>query len=233
MLALGCGFLAPAQAQAQGICDRSSNAQETLLGEIEGVDDCADVTAAHLAGITTGLTFDDETLVAGDLDGLSGVTELFLWDFVGTTVPAGLLDDMISLTKLEMRDEAEGEPGIRSLPAGLLDNNVALTRLELTDLPQLTALPARLLDNLTALELFFCTQNGVTTLPAGFFDNNTALRRVSFGNNALTMVPSGIFDGLTVLEEVNLAHNRLTTLPADIFNGLTALRDLRSLAAIN
>ena len=38
-----------------GICDRTEQVQDAILGWLNGVDDCADVTGSHLAGITIGL----------------------------------------------------------------------------------------------------------------------------------------------------------------------------------
>ena len=47
-----------------GICDRTEQVRDAIMAAINGVDDCADVTEAHLAGITGGLVLIEQNIVS-------------------------------------------------------------------------------------------------------------------------------------------------------------------------
>ncbi len=124
-----------------GICPRTEEVREAILARIDGITDCADVTNAHLAGITGELKLSSSeitSLSAGDFAGLSSVRLLNLYDNDLTTLPSGLLAGMSKLRVL------------------YLDNN------------DLTALPSDLLEGVRLDELW-ARNNALTELPDGFF----------------------------------------------------------------
>ncbi len=129
-------------ADTTGICARTRQVREAILARIDGISDCADVTNAHLAGITGELKLSSSeitSLSAGDFAGLSSVRTLNLYDNDLVTLPSGLLAGM---SKLEVL---------------YLDNN------------DLTALPADLLVPVRKLLELWATNNALTELPDGFF----------------------------------------------------------------
>ena len=77
-----------------GICDRTQKIQDAILGEISGVDNCAAVTDANLAAITTlgafGLSTSNQgitSLQKGDFAGLTALTVLNLGQNTLTCFP--------------------------------------------------------------------------------------------------------------------------------------------------
>ena len=96
--------VAPEHAGA-GICGRTPQVRQAILWRIEGVDHCASVTDAHLAGIggTLDLSWwNIDRLQPGDLDGLSAVTHLSLNNNELTALEAGVFDGLVSLTRLDL-----------------------------------------------------------------------------------------------------------------------------------
>ena len=195
----------PLQAEAQtGICGRTEAVRTAILGEISGVSNCADVTAAHLAAITDTLRLDRKNitaLAAGDFDGLTALTELWLDDNSLTTLPAGVFDELTALTSLYLDDNS-----LDTLPAGVFDELTKLTTLNLGQ-NSLTTLSADVFDGLTALTRLALYDNSLTTLPADVFGNNTALTWLWLNDNSLTTLPAGVFEDLTALTWLNLDGN--------------------------
>ena len=209
--------------RAAGFCGRTPQVRDAIVAEIPGVTDCADVTDAHLAAITGTLNLDSKgisALAAGDFDGLTALTTLWLQNNQLTTLPAGVFDGLTSLTGLDLNDN-----DLTTLPAGVFDELTALTTLWLHD-NSLTTLPDDVFDGLTALQQLNLRYNALETLPAGVFDGLTALTRLLLSNNSLTTLPADVFDGLTALTLLWLSSNSLTTLPDDVFEELTALMQL-------
>ncbi len=125
-----------------GICARTRQVREAIVARIDGISDCADVTNAHLTGITGELKLNSSeitSLSAGDFAGLSSVRTLNLYDNDLTTLPSGLLAGMSNLQVL------------------YLDNN------------DLTALLSDLLVPVRDLVELWVRNNELTELPAGFF----------------------------------------------------------------
>ena len=179
-----------------GICGRTEEVRDGILARISGVTDCADVTDVHLAAITGRLDLDSEgltALAAGDFDGLTALTSLWLGYNDLTTLPDDVFDELTALTSLH-----------------LLRNS-------------LTELPDGVFDELTALTSLDLRYNSLTELPDGVFDNNTALDELLLTDNSLSTLPDGVFDGLTALTWLWLEDNDLTTLPDGVFEDLTAL----------
>ena len=223
VLAAVLSYAAPAQAQnATDVCDRTEEVKTEIVAAVAGVSDCASLTAAQLAAITSlnlssyGLT----ALKAGDFDGLSGLTTLNLVANSIETLPADIFDDLTAVTYLQL-----GGAGLTSLSAGVFDNNTALTTLSLSG-NSLTSLPAGVFDTLTSLTWLALQDNSLTSLPAGIFDDLTALTRLDLNNNSLASLSAGVFDTLTSLTVLNLYTNSLTSLPENAFATLTSLTTL-------
>ena len=206
-----------------GICGRTEQVRDAIVALISGVTHCALVTDAHLAAITGPLNLSNKgitALAAGDFDGLTGVTTLYLFGNSLTTLPAGVFDELTALTRLYLDSNS-----LTTLPAGVFDGLTALTELQLHQ-NSLTTFPDDVFEELTALTLLYLDSNSLTTLPAGVFDGLTALTFLDLDSNSLTTLPAGVFDGLTALTFLDLNNNSLSTLPAGVFDELTALTTL-------
>ena len=205
-----------------GICGRTEEVQAAILGQIDGISDCALVTDANLAAITSISSFTlNNSVKAGDFDGLTGLTTLGLDTGQLTSLPAGLFKDFGNVTEMEMYSEQ-----LTTLPAGAFDGLTGLTALALTDF-QLTSLPAGVFDPLGNLTLFEISAAQLNTLPAGIFDRLTNLTYLQFYGGQLSTLPDDVFDQLTKLTTLSLFGDRLTSLPDGIFERLTQLTSLR------
>ena len=215
----GTGTVTP----PRGICGRTQQVREAIVGLIPSVSDCANVTATHLAAITDLDKLRDtkiSALAAGDFDGLTSLNRLWLDRNSLTELPADVFDGLTMLDQLYL-----GENPLTELPADVFDGLTMLDDLRLND-NQLTALPADVFDGLTALGYLHLTDNQLTQLPDGVFDELTALTFLTLGDNSLTGLPAGVFDKLTVLDGLDLYNNSLTGLPAGVFDKLTVLDGL-------
>ena len=178
-----------------GICSRTAQVRDGIVAAVSGVSACADVTAAHLAAITTlniqskGIT----ALQSGDLAGLTSLAMLMLGNNSLETLPEDVFAELAALRELSLK---------------------ANTGLDL---------PEGVFAGLTALETLRLNNNGFSTLPDGLFSGLTSLRTLYLNNNSLRRLPAGVFSGLTGLSTIFLEHNRLTALPDGLFSGLTAL----------
>ena len=202
LLAAFAALLAlPLQAQAQnaGICGRTKEVRDAIVGLVSDVTHCAVVTDAHLAAITGTLSLSSKgitALAAGDFDGLTGVPYLDLQDNELAELPAGVFAGLTALTDLSLNSN-----GLTSLPTGVFDN-------------------------LTSLQQLWLDNNDLTELPAGVFDNLTALTELRLYDNQLATLPANVFAGLISLTRLDLHSNELDTLPAGVFAGLTSLTTL-------
>ena len=90
-----------------GICGRTAKIQEVILAELTDVTDCAAVTVANLASITTlgfngfgtfnqGIT----SLQAGDFAGLTALTILRLANNQLASLPAGIFSGLTAVTEI-------------------------------------------------------------------------------------------------------------------------------------
>ena len=194
----------PIQAQAQGsgssagICDRTEFVRNAILLKLPDVDDCADVTDAHLAGIAELVMLDLGTITVedGDFAGLSALRVLYLHHNDLSSLPENALDGLTSLEEL------------------YLYNNT------------LTTLPADTFDDLDNLEKLDLSYNSLSSLPADVFDGLSKLEELNLRNNELANFPDGIFDGLSRLKVLNLNSNQLDALADGTFAGLVGLRTL-------
>ncbi len=210
-----------------GICGRTAKIQEVILAELADVSECAAVTVADLASITTfGLsalgTFNQgiTSLQAGDFAGLTALTQLNLSQNQLTTLPEGIFSGLTAVEGISMEQNQ-----LTALPEGMFAGLPNLTLILLTG-NSLTAIPPRAFAGLTGLTNISLGLNDLTALPAGLFTDLTTLENISLADNDLTALPAGVFSGLTVLDTLYLGGNELSSLDAGVFSGLTSLERL-------
>ena len=161
------------------VCDRPKAVRDAIVAAVSGVSNCAELTAEHLAGITS-------------LNLLSkGLTEIRAGYFAGLT----------GLTGLVLQNN-----GLASLPAGVFDGLTALTALNLTG-NDLTSLPAGVFDHLTSLGVLRLESNDLSSLPAGIFDRLVSLQGLELRFNDLSSLPEGVFANNTSLARLDLRDN--------------------------
>ena len=229
-----------------GICDRTQIVHEIIVYYATGVDNCAAVTVADLAGFTS-LDMSNGNIASlkpGDFAGLTSVTVLNLSLNSFTTLSAGVFSGLTVLETLQLHSGqlSSLSAGVFSgltaletlrlsnnklneLPDGLLSGLTALTRLNLEN-NALSSLLAGVFTGLSALETLRLHDNALSSLDAGVFTGLSALETLSLYNNQLSMLPGTVFTGLTALTDLSLDNNQLNALPAGVFTGLTALTDL-------
>ena len=186
--------------EAIGICGRTPRVRGAILDQLVGVEECAEVTAEHLATVPRLDLGDDwlapryplTVLKRGDFDGLSSLTRLDLSHNQLTALPKGIFDQLISLEGLDMAGN------------------------------DLTSLPTGIFDQLISLEALDMAGNDLTSLPSGIFDSLTSLVHLDLGSNHLFTLPKGAFDRLTLLGQLDLERNQLQSLSTDIFDELSS-----------
>ena len=142
-----------------GICDRTPAVRDELVSLISGVDDCAGVTATHLANITS-IDLSSQSIAAlkaGDFAGLTALMELNLAGNSLASLPAGVFDGLASLTSLSL-DENE----LASLDAGVFNDLTSLRLLTLND-NALNMLPNDVFKPLTELTTLWLQDNIVAS----------------------------------------------------------------------
>ena len=118
---------------AAGICGRTEQVRDAILGKISGVTDCALVTDAHLAAIAGTMDLDAKAitaLAAGDFDGLTSLEELGLHNNSLSSLPAEVFDELTALTILNLNGN-----DLASLDDGVFTGLTALTTLDLAGNP--------------------------------------------------------------------------------------------------
>ena len=214
----------PAQAQTTGICDRTQQVQDEILNRLSGVDDCAAVTVADLATVTS-LDLEGKSITslkAGDFAGLTAVTFIGLESNRVTSLPETVFSGLTALETLNLQDNR-----LSVLPAEVFSGLTALETLNLQD-NRLSVLPAEVFSGLTALEtLNLSTGNALSSLPGTVFSGLSSLTTLQLENIGITELSAGLFSGLSKLEGLNLSYNQLTSLPDGLFSGLTSLTQLR------
>ena len=169
---------------AAGICERTKEVRDELLrliGTNEGAAVvCADVTTTHLTGVTGAIDLSGRkiaALKAGDFAGLTGLTELYLYNNALSSLPGGVFDELGALDILVLARNG------------------------------LTTLPGRVFERLVALEVLTLDGNGLTGLPAGVFNRLGALEVLTLRRNGLAKLPGGVFEPLTALKDLGLRGN--------------------------
>ncbi len=211
-----------------GICGRTAKIQEVILVELTDVTECAAVTVADLASITTFggdlgfATFNQgiTSLEAGDFAGLTALTKLNLSQNQLTTLPAGIFSGLTAVEEILLSGNQ-----VTALPEGTFAGLTTLVGIDLGG-NSLTAIPAQAFSGLTALQNLNLGANDLISLPDGVFSGLTALSTLYLGANDLSSLDAGVFNGLTALDALALFENDLISLPDGVFSGLTALTNL-------
>ena len=192
-----CGFLfsllgfAASGVHAQGptppVCDRTSQVQTGILDKIPGVSNCANVTDAHLSGITGVLDLSNDniaTLRTGDFSGLGNLRVLLLGSNDLTFLQANVFS---------------GLDGLEALGLGF---NSALTVLDSNAFSGLV--------NLKELDLFRLGGGSrEVALVPGLFSDLRAIEYLYIDFVNLAPLPEGIFEGLTNLKDLKLSGDAL------------------------
>ena len=113
-----------------GVCDRTPAVRNAIVvAAVAATADCSQVTAAHLAGMTT-LSVDGLTsLAVGDFAGLSGLQDLTIHGSGIETLPVGLFDGLDSLEELYVLT------GLTHLPKDIFRGLGKVWRLRIEGLP--------------------------------------------------------------------------------------------------
>ena len=185
----------------EGVCDRTPQVQDAILGRLGSVDDCADVTDGNLSGIQGNLSLNNKSITnlkEKDFSGLTRLEELRLQgnDLRGT-LPANLF------------------AGLRALKTLLFQDN------------QVSTWPASIFNGLSNLQTIDFGSNGITQLPDDIFADNNRLHNLLLGGNRLRELPEQVFFRLPQLRNLSVNGNRLTELPAGAFSGYEFLARLR------
>ena len=204
-----------------GICGRTEQVRDEIVAQVP-VSNCGDVTADHLAEITSlDLRFRDiSALQAGVFSGLTALQELNLGTNDLETLPADVFSELTALQVLNLNNN-----DLETLPADVFSELTALQVLNLNN-NDLETLPADVFSELTALQVLNLHTNDLSSLPAGVFSGLTALQQLNLNFNDLGSLPAGVFSGLTALQQLNLWDNDLSSLPTGLFSGLSSLEFL-------
>lgn len=216
----------------KNICSRTERVRDTLLELINQQTDstvtCSTVTDLQLEKITE-LNLNNDIspfnrqlgeLQEGDFDDLVKLSRLELRsNHLGEDgVPENVFDGLTSLTVLDLTSNL-----FRSFPSDLFDGLSNLETLRLRNQNNIDTLPEDVFDGLTSLTTLDLGSAGFLSLPEEVFNGLTSLSRLDLDTNSLTVLPSGLFDGLTSLTTLSLEYNSLTTLPEEVFDGPTGL----------
>ena len=185
-------------------CERTPEVRDEIVGQVPGVDHCAEVTAEGLARIQEFLLVDQpglERLVDGDFAGLSSLAALDISGNAITSLSPGVFSGMPSLRALVMTDNQ-----LQSLPAGVFSTLPGLSGLRLIG-NKLSSLPDGIFDSLMGLRDLNLSGNLLRALPASTFANLSKLRGLDLSTNQLTGLPDGIFENLTELSTLLLHDN--------------------------
>ena len=109
---------APAVTASEGdVCDRTPAVRDAIVVAVPEVDDCREVSDAHLLAITGTLDLSDRgitALNAGDFDGLTSLTGLGLTGNALTASPRAFSDGLTALRSLRLLNNR-----LATLPEGV------------------------------------------------------------------------------------------------------------------
>ena len=185
---------------SHGICDRTQEVRDAILGELTGSPICSTVTATQLASITTlDITgYSNASIVPGDFAGLTMLDILLItYSPMLTTVPANAFSQVAT----------------------------SLTVIILTD-NSISSVHEYAFDGLSTLEEIHLSNNHIKVLEDGIFEGTPALQEIYMQHNLVSVLGEHTFDGPTNLDVIYLPFNRVSSIHKDTFDGLTALTDL-------
>ena len=202
------------------VSDRTPQVRDAIVTLVPGVDSANDVTAAHLALITT-LNLSEKNITAlkaGDFDGLSALESLALYKNTLRTLPANIFSGLTSLNRLDL-----GNNELSSLPEDIFSGLASLNWISLS-FNQLSRLPEDIFAELTSLNTLNLSYNQLSSLPEDIFAGPSALNTLNLSSNQLSNLHADIFDGFSSLNWLALSFNELSSLPDGLFSGLASLR---------
>ena len=178
------------------LSERTPQIRDAIVAAVPGVNTADDVTAAHLAAITTlnpafsGIT----SLKSGDFNGLIALTYLNL---SGNSIgDISVLEDLTTLTSLYLASTAISDISV-------LENLTALKHLYLT---HNSISDISVLQNLTALTELSLGENSVNDISV--LQNLTTLKTLILDNNSISDI--SVLENLTTLESLYLNENPIS-----------------------
>ena len=185
-----------AQAIDPPLSERTPQIRDAIVAAVPGVNNADDVTAAHLAAITslnpafTGIT----SLKSGDFNGLTALTYLNL---SGNSIgDISVLEDLTTLTSLFLA--ATSISDISALESLTALKELYLTHNAISDIS--------VLQHLTALTELSLGENSVSDISV--LANLTALKTLILDHNAISDV--SVLENLTTLEFLSLNKNPIS-----------------------
>ncbi|MEZ0392558.1 MAG: leucine-rich repeat domain-containing protein [Pseudobdellovibrionaceae bacterium] len=211
---------------------------------------CTEITSSDLSTITEGLGFGGAAIKVGDLDGLTNLSLLILFDMDLGTVSPELFRDLQKLGSLSLRDmkSLDLPDGVFSKLVGLQQLTISnstltlgpkvfhehqnLQRFTLMELKLTQSLPSPLFSDCPSLESVFFEgleeSSGFITLPEHLFEESNELKKLVISNTDLNSVPPNLLRNLDKLEQFSIGggYEKLF-LPVDFFSGLNKLESIR------
>ena len=203
-------------------CQRTAQVVDAIVEAVPGIDECGNVTNAHLSEITElhlsgrGIT----SLLSGDFSGLIALRGLWLYENQLTRLPDDVFSGLSTLELLSLRSNQ-----LENLQVDLFLDLSSLRSLYLSD-NQLSVVPERIFSGLAQLENLWLDQNQLGSLPADLFSGLSRLRSLLLWDNQIDSLPAELFSGLSSLRSIWLEGNRLASLPSGVFSGLSSVRSL-------
>ena len=186
----------------EGVCDRTPQVRDGIVGAIGGVTDCANVDDDNLSGIT------------GTLDLSSTGIATLRAALVGGNLPIGVLGDFSGLNRLNVLKLDGNE--LVTLPESIFSDLDGLVTLDLSR-NQLVTLPGNMFEDHRRLVTLDLSHNQLETLAGNVFEDTQSLVTLDLSHNQLETLPRGVFSsvsfGLDSLRTLDLSNNRLTELP--------------------
>ncbi len=225
-----------AQNENQGICDRTVEIQLGILdwlGGGQGLEDCANITDADLASLTTLIRTGKPTLTSlksGDFAGMTDLRELDLQNNEISELPADVFDGLDELRALRI-----GGNNIEELPAAIFSGLPNLQGL-FSDGNRLTKIEADWFEGFEGgerLSLFVFFGNDIAEIDVDTFQGLTAHgMTVDLSYNKLRTLPVGLFDGMSP-RHITLHFNEIESLPTGLFDKMTADRSTGPNTSLN
>ncbi len=229
------------------ICQRSEHVVdhfEKLLKK-----SCKEITSSDLSTITEGLGFGGTAIKVGDLDGLTNLSVLILFDMDLGTVSPELFRDLQKLESLKLSKMKS-----LVLPDGFFSNLVGLQKLSISNstvtlgpkvfhrlpnLHRLTLLGLNLTHSLASPLFSECPKlesvtfndlegsSGFVTLPEYLFEGSNELKNLLIANTNLNSVSPNLLINLSKLEYFSLGGGfEKLLLPVDFFSGLKEINTI-------